>query len=87
MNTLVFVSIAVMKCYGSVLTPQYGALQRCNFSHETIVKAESLSRLTDKRYFLGPISMSMQAGCSVTLTNGETLVSGKPCRNLVGEKQ
>lgn len=85
MTTLIFVSISVMSCYGNFLTTK-GSLQRCEFGHEMIVKADQLSVMKDRKYLLGPISREIQIGCEVTLTNGEHLVSGKPCRKLIGAK-
>jgi hypothetical protein len=85
MTTLIFVSISVMSCYGNVLTTK-GSVQRCEYGHEMIVKAESLSVMNEKKYLLGPLSKEVSIGCSVTLTNGETVMSGKPCRRLMGEK-
>ena len=81
MNTLVFVAISVMSCNGNV-----NNIQRCTYQKETIVRAEQLQILNEKLYFLGPISREVQKGCLVTLGNGDTLVSGKPCRRLMGEK-
>jgi hypothetical protein len=86
MTTLIFVSISVMSCYGNVLTTSHGALRKCEYGHELIVRAEALSMMKEKKYFLGPISKEVQTGCQVTLTNGETVMSGKPCRRLMGEK-
>ena len=85
MNTLIFVSISVMSCYGNVLTTK-GSMQRCEFGQEMIVKADQLSVMRDKQYLLGPISRELQVGCQVTLANGEYVMSGKPCRKLIGAK-
>ncbi len=85
MNTLIFVSISVMSCYGNVLTTK-GSMQRCEFGHEMIVKADQLVVMKDRKYLLGPISKEIQVGCEVTLTNGDYVVSGKPCRKLIGAK-
>jgi hypothetical protein len=100
MNTLIFVSMAVMKCnlQMALISSNYQPDQplRCEYDKELIVKADQLSRMEEKKYLLGPISREPQVGpisrgepqvgCIVTLSNGDMLFSGKPCRRLVGEK-
>lgn len=90
MNTLIFVSIAVMKCnlQMALIASNYVPDQplRCEYGKEVIVKAEQLSRMEEKKYLLGPYSRELQIGCIVTLANGDMLLSGKPCRRLMGEK-
>lgn len=90
MNTLIFVSIAVMQCNWtmSVIDSGYHPDQplRCVYGQEIIVKADQLQVMKEKKYLLGPISKQEQLGCVVTLSSGDKLFSGKPCRRLMGEK-
>jgi len=84
MTNLLFVSLAMMTCWNT--TDKAQPLQRCVYKQEVIVRAEDLRSLNERKYLLGTISKKANVGCFITLSTGETVMSGNPCRRIFGEK-
>jgi len=83
-TTILFVSLAVMECFGNVVTAT-GSIQRCVYSREVIVRAEDIRSLSERKYLLGPLTKTPSTGCFVTLSTGETVMVGKACRKVLGK--
>jgi hypothetical protein len=82
MTSLLFVSLAMMTCWN---TTDKNPLQRCVYKQEVIVRAEDLRSLNERKYLLGTISKKPSVGCFITLSTGETVMSGNPCRKVFGQ--
>lgn len=86
MNTLLFLSLSVLSCENVGSFVGKHGVYRCEFNREMIVNATEVKTMEDFRYFLGPVSKTVNLGCRMGLRNNTTVVHGKPCRKFFGEK-